>query len=137
MRLMIDTNIFLDVLARWEPFYAASRAVLELCEKKAVKGFLSASSVTDLFYLMRRQLHSAEAAYEALGYVLDIAGVLAVTGEDVMKAYLKRTPDFEDCLVAMCAASCGCEGIVTRNGGDFAALGMPVWTPEDVIARFQ
>ena len=31
MRLMIDTNIFLDVLAEREPFYVHSKAVLDLC----------------------------------------------------------------------------------------------------------
>ena len=54
MRLMIDTNIFLDVMAQREPFYHDSRAVLDLCEGKTVQGFVFASSVTDIFYLIRR-----------------------------------------------------------------------------------
>ena len=58
MRLMIDTNIFLDVLTQREPFYKSSQSALYLCECGQVQGFLSASSVTDIFYLVRRQLHS-------------------------------------------------------------------------------
>ena len=88
MRLMIDTNIFLDVLTQREPFYANSKAVLELCESKKIQGFLSASSVTDLFYLVHRQLHSAELAYQALGSILDIVKVLTVTNDDVLNAYI-------------------------------------------------
>lgn len=95
MRLMIDTDIFFDVLAEREPFYADSKAVLKLCENKKIYGFLSASSVTDIFYLIRRQLHSVDLAYKALGAVLDIAKVLAVTNDDVLNAYIKRAPDFE------------------------------------------
>lgn len=51
---MIVTNIFLDVLAEREPFYADSKAVLELCENKKVYGFLFAFSATDIFYLIQR-----------------------------------------------------------------------------------
>ena len=57
MRLMIDTNIFLDVLMQRELFYEHSKAVLRLCENKKVQGFLSASSVTDIFYTHER-IHS-------------------------------------------------------------------------------
>ena len=32
MRLMIDTNIFLDVLTQREPFYKSSQSALYLCE---------------------------------------------------------------------------------------------------------
>lgn len=99
MRLMIDTNIFLDALTKREPFYASSKAVLELCEGKKIYGFLSASSITDIFYLIRRQLHSIDLVYKAIGSVLDIAKVLTVTNDDVLSAYIQRADDFEDCLL--------------------------------------
>jgi len=136
MRLMIDTNIFLDVLAKREPFYAHSKAVLELCESKKVQGFLSASSATDIFYLVHRQLHSKDAAYQALGSVLDIAKVLTVTNEDVLNAYLQRASDFEDCLLATCAKANHCDAIVTRNKKDFLDFGITLLSPEEVLALF-
>ena len=136
MRLMIDTNIFLDVLSRREPFYADSRAVLELCESKKVLGFVSASSVTDIFYLVHRYLHSTEMAYKALGSVLDIAKVLSVTNDDVLNAYLIRASDFEDCLLATCAKSGDCDAIVTRNKGDFLSFGVTLLSPKEVLELF-
>lgn len=136
MRLMIDTNIFLDVLTRREPFYADSRALLELCESKKVLGFVSASSVTDIFYLVHRHLHSVEMAYKALGSVLDIAKVLSVTNDDVLNAYLIRASDFEDCLLATCAKSGNCDAIVTRNKGDFLTFGVTLLTPKEVLDLF-
>ena len=63
MRLMIDTNIFLDVLGHREPFYKKSKEVLYLCESGQAQGFLSASSAMDIFYLVRRQLYSVDLAY--------------------------------------------------------------------------
>ena len=136
MRLMIDTNIFLDVWAKREPFYKASRGVLELCEKKTIQGFVSSSSVTDLFYLVRRQLHSTDMAYQALGSVLEIVKVLTVSNEDVLNAFLRKGTDFEDCLLATCAKSNGCEGLVSRNGKDFLGFDIPVLSPEELLERF-
>lgn len=136
MRLMIDTNIFLDVMAKREPFFADSKAVLELCESKKVYGFLSASSATDIFYLVRRQLHSVELAYKALGSVLDIAKVLAVTNEDVLNAYIQRSPDFEDCLMATCAKTNKCDAIVTRNKKDFLNFGITLFSPDELLKLF-
>lgn len=133
MRLMIDTNIFLDVLAEREPFFKDSKAVLDLCENKKVQGFLSASSATDIFYLIRRQLHSVDLAYKALGSVLDIAKVLTVTNEDVLNAYLQRASDFEDCLLATCARANQCDAIVTRNKKDFLSFGITLLSPEELL----
>lgn len=136
MRLMIDTNIFLDVLLEREPFYTASRAVLVLCENNKVQGFLSASSVTDIFYLVRRQLHSTDLAYKALGSVLDIVRVLTVTNADVLDAYIRRAADFEDCLLATCAKSNQCNAIVTRNKKDFQSFGITLLSPEELLELF-
>ena len=133
---MIDTNVFLDVLTRREPFYAQSRAVLALCENRRVQGFLSASSVTDIFYLIRRHFHSTEEAYRALGAILDIVKVLTVTNDDVLNAYIARAPDFEDCLLATCARSNRCDAIVTRNKKDYLTFGLPLLSPEELTALF-
>ena len=133
MRLMIDTNIFLDVLAEREPFFKDSKAVLDLCENKKVQGFLSASSATDIFYLIRRLLHSVDLAYKALGSILDIAKVLTVTNEDVLNAYLQRASDFEDCLLATCAKANQCDAIVTRNKKDFLSFGITLLSPEELL----
>lgn len=134
--MMIDTNIFLDVLAEREPFYADSKAVLELCENKKVHGFLSASSATDIFYLVRRQLHSVDLAYKALGDVLDIAKILTVTNDDVLNAYIQRASDFEDCLMAICAKANKCDAIVTRNKKDFLTFGITLFSPEELLKLY-
>ena len=103
MRLMIDTNIILDVLLKREPFYTQSRTVLDLCEKRQISGFVSASSVTDIFYIIRRTLHDTEVTYKAIDLLLNIVGILDVTAEDVYSAFAKQAKDFEDCLLAECA----------------------------------
>lgn len=133
MRLMIDTNIFLDVLLQREPFFESARNVLRLCEEKKVQGFLSASSATDIFYIVRKGLQSTDAAYNALGAVLDIVKILTVTNEDVLNAFMQKAADFEDCLLATCAKSNQCTAIVTRNKRDFLDFGIPLLSPEELL----
>ena len=135
MRLMIDTNIVLDVLLEREPFYDQSKAVLDLCEQKTIYGFISASTATDIFYLIRKALGSTDEAYKALGHILDIVKVLTVTNEDVNAAFLKKAKDFEDCLLATCAMSNKCDGIVTRNEKDFTTFGIKLYSPEEIIEQ--
>ena len=133
MRMMIDTNIILDVLLGREPFYAHSKAILDLCEKKDIHGFISASAATDIFYLIRKGLGSTDEAYKALGHILDIVKVLTVTNSDVMDAFLMKARDFEDCLLATCAISNKCAGIITRNKKDFLEFGITLFSPEEIL----
>lgn len=134
MKCMIDTNIILDVFLDQEPFSAASKKILSLCETKKIQGFISASSATDIFYIVRKRLGNIDKAYEALGHVLNIVKVLTVTNEDVNTAFLEKARDFEDCLLATCAKSNKCAAIVTRNKEDFQAFGMDLYSPEELLA---
>ena len=133
MKCMIDTNIILDVLTEREPFYADSKAVLSLCEEKKLQGFISASTATDIFYLIRKALGSTEEAYKALGHILNIVKVLTVTNDDVNTAFLQKAKDFEDCLLATCAKSNKCDGIVTRNKKDFLTFDLTLYSPEEIL----
>ena len=133
MRLMIDTNIFLDVLLQREPLFESSKAVLKLCEDKKVQGFLSASSATDIIYIVRKGLQSTDSAYKALGSILDIVKILTVTNDDVLNAYIQKAANFEDCLLATCAKSNKCSAIVTRNKKDFKDFGIKLISPEELL----
>ena len=133
MKCLIDTNIILDVFLDQEPFSTASKKILSLCEAKKIQGFISASSATDIFYIVRKRLGNPEKAYEALGHVLNIVKVLTVTNNDVTEAFLLKARDFEDCLLATCAKSNKCSGIITRNKRDFLAFGISLYSPEEIL----
>ena len=130
---MCDTNIIIDVLLEREPFVEDSYKVLGLCEKHKIEGFVSASSVTDIYYLVRKYTHSTDLAYKAVGKLLEIVKVCSVTNDDILTAFQKRAKDFEDCLVATCAKSIHCDYIVTRNKRDFESFGIPALTPTEVL----
>lgn len=135
MKIMCDTNVILDVLLDREPFAEDSYKVLDFCEKHRMDGFVSASSVTDIYYLVRKYTHSTELAYKAAGKLLEIVKVCSVTNNDVLMAYQKKAKDFEDCLLATCAKSIGCDFIITRNKKDFEEFDIPLLTPAELLQR--
>ena len=53
---------------------------------------------------------------------------------DVLSAFIRKAPDFEDCLLAVCAKNNHCDGIVTRNGKDFVGFGIEVSAPAEILA---
>lgn len=135
MKLMIDTNVLLDVLLERSEFYEKSKAVLDLCESKKILGFVSASSITDIFYLVRRALRDTDETYKVIGALLNIVGVLNVTTEDINRAFLRHAKDFEDCLLAESAKSNKCVGIVTRDKKDFQDFEIELYSPEEIILK--
>ena len=134
--ILIDTNIFLDVFLQRDPFFEKSRAILELCEEQKVLGFLTASSITDIFYILRKGLHDSASAYDCLGAVLDIAKIIPVTEENILDAYKTKASDFEDCLLSACAKSAGCDVIITRNIKDFKDFEVPPMEPDEILQWF-
>ena len=127
------TNIIIDMLLERDPFAEASCMALSLCEKHRIEGFVSISSVIDIYYLVRKYTHSTELAYKAVGKLLEIVKVCSVTNNDVLTAYQRKARDFEDCLVATCAKSIHCDCIVTRNKKDFEEFDILPLTPEELL----
>ena len=135
MKIMCDTNVIIDVLLEQEPFVDDSCKILNLCEEHRMDGFVSASSVTDIFYLVRKYTHSTELAYTAVGKLLEIVKVCSVTNNDVLTAFHKKAKDFEYCLVATCAKSIRCNYIITRNKKDFEEFDVPILTPSELLQQ--
>lgn len=135
MKIMCDTNVIIDVLLERQPFVDDSCKVLSLCEEHRLDGFVSAPSVTDIYYLVRKYTHSTELAYTAIGKLLEIVKVCSVTSNDVLTAFQRKAKDFEDCLVATCAKSIRCDYIVTRNKKDFEEFDIPSLTPSELLQK--
>ena len=130
MRIMIDTNVVLDVLLRREPFFQTSYEVMKQSALEQVEGFVSATAATDIFYLLRRALKDPRAARDSLEKLMQLVGFADALGEDVHTAVVSNMTDFEDALVAAIAQRCCMDYIVTRNTRDFAESPVKALTPQ-------
>ena len=79
LRILIDVDVVLDVLARREPFFASSAAVLAACETGRCVGLVAAHTVTTLFYLLSKY-HDSRFARTQVADLLTIVEVAAVDG---------------------------------------------------------
>ena len=136
MRLLIDTNVLMDVLVGREPFLQSSRYVVAVCKERKAQGFLAAHTMTNLFYILRKY-YSVSECRDILLDLLDIFSVMALD-EEKIKTALRNTKfkDFEDCLQMECGQEASADYIVTRNTEDFVGNEIPCLTPRELCAMF-
>ena len=97
MRLLIDTNVLLDMIFSRANCENSIRLFRKI-EQEGSAAYITASAVTDLFYIIRKETHDTEKTYEVLENVLKLTQILSVTGNDIRDAYDEKWKDFEDCL---------------------------------------
>lgn len=136
MRMLIDTNVVMDVLVGREPFLQHSQQVVKLCTDKVIHGYLAGHTITNLFYILRKYYSTDECRDILLG-LLDIFSIISVNEERLRCSLLnKEFKDVEDCLQMECGRSASVTHIVTRNVKDFASSDVPCLTPNEVCAMF-
>ncbi|MCD8350657.1 MAG: PIN domain-containing protein [Planctomycetaceae bacterium] len=135
MNVIIDTNVILDVLADRHPFVGASTDALLLAEKKGCTLAITANTVTDLYFLLRKQLGSVERTKAILLGAVQRIAVLDTTRELCLLAFDSPVSDFEDAVLVESAIRWGADCIVTRNTSDFAGSPIEAIEPSVFISR--
>ena len=134
MDLLIDTNIFLDVALN-RPGSVEARQLFLKMEEEGDSAFLTASAVTDLFYIIHKKLHDVSKTYMVMGKILSVVNVLLVNEDDIMTAFHAGWKDFEDCVQFVVALHQRMDYIITRNAKDFEDNSIPVISPEEYLLR--
>lgn len=132
-RVLVDTNVVLDVLLDRKPHSNASAAVWAAIENKKVEGLLAAHAVTTIYYLVRKELGLARAK-RTIGALLRVFRVASVDGDVLRLALEGRGPDFEDQVSAAAAMRAACDAIVSRDSRGFAGSPVRVIDPEAAAA---
>lgn len=133
MELLIDSNVVLDVILNRKPFFDASEKVLRLGIRPDIITYVSAASVTDIYYIAYRNLKDNNLVYSWLSRVFGFANLIAVTPENIYNAVNLRWRDFEDSVQYSIAKLNGMDGIVTRNMKGFRESDLKIYTPEEIL----
>lgn len=133
MKALVDTNVVLDVLLARTDFLDDSRKVMSLMESGQVLGCVCATTVTTLFYLIRKQkgIPVAKDAIADLRSFLDVAAVDAAVIDGTVSSDFT---DFEDAVVYKAAKAAAVDVIVTRNVKDFLASDTLVLDPGSFLS---
>ncbi len=133
MRVLVDTNVILDVLMRREPHFADSFALLELATEGKLTVLITATSITDIHYLLRRSGKADVDSRSALQQLFSFALPADVRPEDIQHALQSSVADFEDAVAAEVAKRHQCQWILTRNIVDFSESSVPAMTPQEFM----
>lgn len=136
MKLLIDTNVVLDVLLRREPFFRTAAEVLSLTQRDEVREYVSASAITDIYYIANKQMKDRDAVRDLLKRLLMIVSVAAVSEREIQNALNLAWGDFEDSVQYSVALLNEMDGIVTRNPSDYQEANMRIWLPEQTLELF-
>jgi len=132
MKILVDTNVILDSLAAREPYTKNADVIFDLIAKNHVEGYLSTSSVTDIYYILRKVLGDT-ASRKEIRKILYILQAIEVTKSDCQTALDSPISDFEDALIIVCADKVNLDYIVTR---DDELLKLPnVVSPNEFLSK--
>lgn len=132
MKILVDCNVLLDVMAGREKFLADSARILDGCEAGKWESAIAWHTLANAYYL-------ADDGKKALEYFEDLLSFMTVAGGDTplaREAVRSGFSDFEDALQSVCAKQFEADFIVTRNVKDFKRSAIPAISPADFLEQF-
>ena len=133
MRVLLDTNVVLDVLLQRGQWLADAEVIWQASVDGQLESCVTASSLTDIYYISRR-LVGGQAARQAVRECLNVLTVLPVDKETLEQSYSLDANDFEDAVQISTAARNGLNAIITRNPNDFTGSSVSVLSPTELVA---
>lgn len=136
IKVLVDTNIILDILLKRELFFKESYEMFTLLIQNKITGYISATTITDIYYISKKQIgHDKSILF--LKELIDIVDVLGIDKRIIVFAINKNFIDFEDAIQISAAEMNELDCIVTRNVKDFDNTKMLVVEPKNFIKIYK
>jgi len=132
LRVFLDTNVCYDILSRREPFYVHSAKALSQILEKGYKVVISALTVVNLHYFLRKDFGDAEARKMVISFK-SFCEVEQVNNNLLDRSFASNMPDFEDALRHFIALESKCDLIFSRDKRGFKKSTIPVYSPEEYL----
>lgn len=135
MKVLIDTNIILDVILQRSVHLEQSKRVMQCCQS-LVDGYIALHTISNMFYILHEtENFSVEYCRNFFNKLLHIFDIASLNKSDVLAAVSNvEFDDIEDSMQNQAAVSAELDYIVTRNEKDFKNSTIPVVTPEDFLS---
>ncbi|MBD2104323.1 type II toxin-antitoxin system VapC family toxin [Leptolyngbya sp. FACHB-261] len=132
MRILLDTNIVIDLALQRQPYVEESDQIFSLIEQGLIEGYVSASTLSDLYYIIRKQQGHGW-TLKFLKRLTSICSIATVDQAIIAMALNIDFRDFEDAIQYSCAVLNQLDAIVTRNQQDFVSSTLRILTPATLI----
>ena len=133
MKVIVDTNVVLDVLLAREPFLKPAVGVFCLVEASRIDAFICATTVTTIDYLLVKSLPTSDAR-SALRRLISLFEIATVNRPVIERALESKIPDFEDAVLNEAGQMAGADFVITRNTKDFTGSSLKVCDPDEFLA---
>lgn len=134
MKILFDTNIIIDVILEREPFYSDSRNALLKSDGFDIDGYISASTLTDIYYICKKQL-GHDATIEIIKNLIDSINILNVSRDTIVLALHCDFSEFEDAVQSASAELNQVDLIISRNTKDFSNSKTLTVTPKEFLEK--
>jgi predicted nucleic acid-binding protein len=131
LKILLDTNIVLDVLMDRLPYSEAATELFSRVEDGTVIGYLCGTTITTVFYLAAKTVGTPRAQDE-IRKLLQLFEVAPVNRPVLESSLILDFTDFEDAVIHEAACHVGADAIVTRNQKDFKKSRLPVHSAEEM-----
>ena len=133
MRLLVDTNIFLDIIFNRDNLVKTSSEFFKRSKLVNDELYVSVSTMKDIAYYLKKNLHDNNLVNrKLLAIYAKIKKVVSTTADDAITS-LYEDGDYEDNIQRNSANRVMCDGIITRNIKDFAKKDINCWTPDEYL----
>jgi predicted nucleic acid-binding protein len=133
--VQLDTNVALDDMLERQPFCVDAKRILFMAKQGYFRCFVSASAITDIFYIIRREWRSKETAMAKLKALLSIVSVAGVDEETIRRAVSLGWDDFEDAVQYAAGEAVPVDYLATRDPAGFAGAAVQALNPSEAIWR--
>lgn len=135
LKVLLDTNIIIDVALDRDPFFTDSERVVRLAELNQIEGYISVITFGDMYYVIRKT-KGKDWTLQFLRRMTTFCQIATVDQSAIERALNANFRDFEDAIQHSTAIANNLEAIVTRNSQDFPTDNIQIFTPTDLIQQF-
>lgn len=133
-RVLVDTNVILDLLAERQPFVEDSKKLFSMADRKEIEIVISALSIANTYYVLNQALKIKEAKTILRKFKILVTSYELDDKISDLALNDERFIDFEDAIQYFTAQQSGCSIIITRNLKDFKKSDLPVMSPGQFLA---
>lgn len=134
MQILLDANVVLDVLLARSSWVTDAASVWQAVDDGRIGGFVSALTVANVFYIVRRAA-GMRTAHMSVRVCLDTFMICPVDGDVLQQAAALASNDFADNIQIVCAQQAKLDAIVTRDPAGFRSASIPVVSPADLVRQ--
>ena len=133
MRIYLDTCVIIDYLASRVPFSEDAEKILTLVANNKIYAYISASSITDIHYILKKHFQDEQITRKYMIKVLSLIEILDTLSYNIKTVFDSPINDFEDALIEEISYQNKLSYIVTRNTKDFKNSRVKIATPKKLL----